>query len=66
MTLNIMQQNQTLEYVVTEVIEKVTPILKDEKTRHRPGPRRHPVTTFGRGAGLFLPEKFRSAMWKRV
>jgi UDP-N-acetylglucosamine 2-epimerase (non-hydrolysing) len=29
--LNIMQQNQTLEYVVTEVIEKVTPILKDEK-----------------------------------
>jgi UDP-N-acetylglucosamine 2-epimerase (non-hydrolysing) len=29
--LNIMQQNQTLEYVVTEVIEKVTPILKAEK-----------------------------------
>jgi UDP-N-acetylglucosamine 2-epimerase (non-hydrolysing) len=28
--LNIMQQNQTLEYVVTEVIEKVTPILKKE------------------------------------
>ncbi len=29
--LNVMQQNQTLEYVVTEVIEKVTPILKNEK-----------------------------------
>src|SRR5688572_29517145 len=29
--LNIMQQNQTLEYVVTEVIEKVTPILQSEK-----------------------------------
>src|SRR5882672_11376609 len=29
--LNIMQQNQTLEYVVTEVVEKVTPILKEEK-----------------------------------
>ena len=29
--LNIIQQNQTLEYVVTEVIEKVTPILKEEK-----------------------------------
>lgn len=29
--MNIMQQNQTLEYVVTEVIEKVTPILKSEK-----------------------------------
>src|SRR4029077_14443552 len=28
--LNIMLQNQTLEYVVTEVIEKVTPILKKE------------------------------------
>jgi len=28
--LNIMQQNQTLEYVVTEVIQKVTPILKKE------------------------------------
>ena len=27
---NIMQQNQTLEYVVTEVIEKVTPIIKNE------------------------------------
>ena len=25
---NIMQQNQSLEYVVTEVIEKVTPIIK--------------------------------------
>src|SRR5258708_36885385 len=29
--LNVMQQNQTLEYVVTEVIEKVTPILKNKK-----------------------------------
>ena len=29
--LNIMQQNQTLEYVVTEVIQKITPILKNEK-----------------------------------
>src|SRR5438445_13815319 len=29
--LNIMQQNQTLEYVVTGVIEKVTPILKEQK-----------------------------------
>jgi UDP-N-acetylglucosamine 2-epimerase (non-hydrolysing) len=29
--MNIMQQNQTLEYVVTEVIEKITPILKSEK-----------------------------------
>jgi UDP-N-acetylglucosamine 2-epimerase (non-hydrolysing) len=29
--LNIMQENQTLEYVLTEVIEKITPILKNEK-----------------------------------
>jgi UDP-N-acetylglucosamine 2-epimerase (non-hydrolysing) len=29
--LNIMQQNQTLDYVVTEVISKVTPILQSEK-----------------------------------
>lgn len=29
--LNIMQQNQTLEYVLTEVITKLTPILKTEK-----------------------------------
>jgi UDP-N-acetylglucosamine 2-epimerase (non-hydrolysing) len=29
--MNIMQQNQTLEYVVTEVVEKVTPIMKSEK-----------------------------------
>jgi UDP-N-acetylglucosamine 2-epimerase (non-hydrolysing) len=29
--LNIMLQDQTLEYVVTHVVEKLTPILKDEK-----------------------------------
>jgi UDP-N-acetylglucosamine 2-epimerase (non-hydrolysing) len=29
--LNIMQQNQTLEFVVAGVIEKITPILKQEK-----------------------------------
>ncbi len=29
--LNIMQQNQSLDYVVTEVIKKMTPIMKDEK-----------------------------------
>src|SRR5581483_9244694 len=29
--LNIMQQNQTLEYVVTEVINKLRPILEKEK-----------------------------------
>jgi UDP-N-acetylglucosamine 2-epimerase len=29
--LNVMQQNQTLEYVVSEVLEKITPIVKKEK-----------------------------------
>jgi UDP-N-acetylglucosamine 2-epimerase (non-hydrolysing) len=29
--LNIMQQNQSLDYVVTEVVTKLTPILKTEK-----------------------------------
>lgn len=29
--LNIMQQNQSLEYVVTEVINKLTKIIRDEK-----------------------------------
>jgi UDP-N-acetylglucosamine 2-epimerase (non-hydrolysing) len=29
--LNLMMQNQTLEYVVAQVIEKVTPIFKEEK-----------------------------------
>src|ERR1035441_2961746 len=29
--LNIMQQNQSLEYIITEVLEKITPIMRDEK-----------------------------------
>jgi len=29
--MNLMQQNQTLEYIVSGVIEKITPIMKNEK-----------------------------------
>jgi len=53
--LNIMHQDQTIDYVVTQVIEKLTPILKDGKPDmvlvHG-----DTVTTFAAALAAFLSE----------